>query len=634
MASRGKTTQLDHMYVADFETCDADKDYKVDKQTGKMIKCQKVWLAGFKNLESMESTYFYNLDDFMFAILARGDNMNTEYAFHNLKFDGSYIVPWLLTHNYKVTHDKPSPRQFSILVDNRNNWYSMTIQVTKRRKVTIWDSAKLFPTALEYMPDIYSTPTKKVREDAEFYNQVRPDGYIANDREMSYFENDLQVPAETLNAHINLMGLRFKKTQASQSFYNFTQTFKAWKWRFPALSNEQDEAIRPAYWGGIAHVPKTKSGVDFYDVGVFDINSSYPHKAAEKKLPYGECLAEYGEGKHPDMSKFWVAEALVEFKLKPNCLPCIPKKAISEGTIIEEKDTHLDKWLEDSEGIARMSFSNIDYQTIQESYDFKVWRWCWSMHWAWKVQKEIATFVHTNNDIKVKHSKLAKQSTDPEDKAYHNTMRNRAKIDNNSFYGKFGEDIIKEGKTPYWEEDSEGIESVVWKTDRKEEQGERARKYIPVAMAITAWGRQQLVQMANILGEDFLYCDTDSIHYNRKGHAKIEKAQKDGIFEIDPEKLGAWKLEGVMTRGRYLRAKCYMEETPDGEREVTVAGLPADKHSGQFSKSRSCLNWDNFHIGHVVPEEQTNKLRTVRTPTGAKLMPTGFQIKERDALAL
>lgn len=632
MASRGKTTQLDHMFTADFETCDALRVVGLDVKTGTEIKEQRVWLAGFKNLETLESTYFYNLTDFMQAILARGDNMNTEYAFHNLKFDGSFIVPWLLLNGYEVSQQKPAPGQFSVLVDNRNNWYSLTIQVTKRRRVQLWDSVKLFPTALEYLPDMYSTPTKKIIEDSDFYEQHRPEGYIPNKRELGYFENDLQVPAEALRKHVELFGLRFKKTQASQSFYNFTQSFKAWKWRFPPLTTEQDNAIRPAYWGGIAHVQKGAAGKDFKNLSVIDINSSYPDKAANKKLPYGSCVAEYGEGKHPDMSKFWIAEAIVEFKLKPGCLPCIPSKAISEGRPLE-----VDKWLDDSEGLVKMSLSCIDYKTISLSYDFTVHRWKWSMHWAWKVQREVAKFVNHNNDIKVKFSKLAKlekakDKPDLEKLAYYNTMRNRAKIDNNSFYGKFAEDIIKEGKTPYWEVDSEGIEGVIWKVDRRDEQGENARKFLPVAIAITAWGRQQLVTLWNILGEAAIYCDTDSLHYLKSAQPLIDKACKQGIVELDEEKLGAWKVEGDMVRGRYLRAKCYMEQTVSGHIETTVAGLPADKHSGQFSKKRSCLTWDNFHIGYEVPVSEANKLRTVRTPTGSKLIPTGFKIKERDVL--
>jgi hypothetical protein len=233
----------------------------------------------------------------------------------------------------------------------------------------------------------------------------------------------------------------------------------------------------------------------------------------------------------------------------------------------------------------------------------------------------------------VEYSKLAKNEKDPVLKAEYSTKRNRAKIDNNAFYGKFGEEIIKLGKTPYWEDGE-----VIWRTDREDETKEGKRKFLPVAIAITAWGRQQLVKMWNIMGEHALYVDTDSLHYLMSGHYKIEEAQASGIMEVHDEKLGAWKHEGTFQRGRYLRAKCYMEgdlveNEETGEKEwhieATVAGLPADKHSGQFSKKRSCLNWNNFHIGHVVSPEESNKLRTVRTSTGNKLLPTGFEIKEK-----
>jgi hypothetical protein len=526
---------------------------------------------------------------------------------------------------------KPQPKEVSILVDERNAWYTINIQVTKRRRVLFWDTAKLFPCALEYLHDVYSTPTKKIHEDDEFYSTVRPVGYIANDREHMYFENDLQVPAETLNEHIKIFGLQFKKTQASQSFYNFEQTFKAWKWRFPPITTEQHETIKPAYWGGISYVPKDKAGGDFYNIAVYDRNSSYPAAAANNKMPYGEVLYEFGEGKHPNMSKFWVAEALVKFELKPNCLPCIPAKAIMEG---RDKD-NSDKWVEDSNGIVKLRFCAIDYITMHKSYDIKIYRWKWSIHWAWKVQKEIQKFVYTNNDIKVEYSKKAKAEKNPELKAQYNIKRNRAKTDNNAFYGKFGEEIIKEGKTPYLDDDNPE-ELVVWKIDRKEELSESKRKFMPVAMAITAWGRQQLVTIWNALGEFSLYTDTDSVHYLIDGgQERLEAAASEGIVKIDDEELGAWKLEGTFERGRYLRAKAYMEgNTEDGEehREVTLAGLPADKHSGQFSKKRSCLNWENFYVGHKVTPEDSNKLRTIRTPTGNKLVPTGFEIKEKPTL--
>jgi len=137
MSKRGRgTTQLHNMYVADFETTDSDKLYRHDKD-GTPIYYQRVWLAGYKNLSTMESTYFTNLDDFMKDILSRQNDTHREYAFHNIKFDGSFIVPWLLHNGYEHTQDKPQPKEFSTLVDSRNNWYNITVQCTKRRKITL-----------------------------------------------------------------------------------------------------------------------------------------------------------------------------------------------------------------------------------------------------------------------------------------------------------------------------------------------------------------------------------------------------------------------------------------------------------------------------------------------------------------
>ena len=615
MASRGKTIQLENMYVADFETCDAWPPASPDE-----IPNQRVWLAGHKNLSTLETKYFTSLDEFMKDILARKNNVNSEIAFHNLKFDGSYIVPWLLRNGYKVTQSKPKKGEFSVLIDERNAWYSITIQVTKKRRVVIWDSLKLFPCALEYLPDEYGTPTRKVQEDEEFYNQIRPMDHKPTERELKYLENDLQVLAETLRKHIEIYGLRFMKTQAGQAFYNFERTFSVWKMRFPPLDLEIDQKIRKGYWGGLAHVNKKYKEKDCFNIGVYDINSSYPYQLASRKMPFGYPIITEGP---PDMSKFWVAEALVMFDLKLNCVPCIPTKAI-----IENKPITTEHWLEASNGVVRMVFCNIDYLTILESYNFKLIKWEWVIHWPWKVHRELRNFIYQNNEIKIKNKELAKKEKDPVLRQEYLTKSNRAKIDNNAFYGKFGEEIIKRGKTPYLEHGE-----VVYKCDRLEILSERKRRFLPLAIAVTAWGRRQLVQLANILGEHFLYCDTDSIHFLRDGgEEKIKKAVQEGILVIDDIRLGAWKHEGNFEWGRYLRPKCYMEGNPSKKYfEVTCAGLPADKHSGRGSKKRSCCTPENFYIGLVIPGGN-GKLRTIRTPTGNKLVPVDYEIKETYSL--
>lgn len=614
MASRGNTAQKSQMFVADFETCDSDVLYKINDK-GEKIYNQRVWLAGLMSLEDMTMVYYNNLDDFMGHILGRGMNVNTEYAFHNLKFDGSFIVPWLFKNGYTVTKDKPNKGEFSVLIDYRNNWYSITIQVTTKRRVLLWDSLKLFPTPLEYLPELYGTPTHKIAEDEGFYNTKRGPGHTPTERELEYLKNDLMVLAETLNEHIRYYGLRFKKTQASQSFNNFEKAFPAWKLRFPPLTEKIDERIRPAYWGGISYVNPVYAGKDMYNISVFDINSSYPYQLAYKKLPYGSPVFEL-QGEHPDMSKFWVAEVIIKFKVKEDKVPCIPLKAITENRPITR-----DLWVRDSEGLCKIRLCVIDYYNINDCYEYEIIEWKWAIHFAWKIQPEVAAFILKNNEDKVKYKKMAGEVDDVVLKQEYLTKSNRAKIDNNAFYGKFGEDIIKEGKTPYWEE---WDEDVIYRLDRKDVLAMHKRKYLPVAMATTAWGRRQLITMANAAGSDFIYCDTDSVHMLSKGVSKLNMA---GIW-LSKTDLGAWDKEGEFDRARFLRPKCYYEENIGETPEVTIAGLPADPHTGPRSKNRSFITWDNFHIGLEVPEDKANKLGTVSTPTGNKLVPVSYKITD------
>lgn len=292
--------------------------------------------------------------------------------------------------------------------------------------------------------------------------------------------------------------------------------------------------------------------------------------------------------------------------------------------VVENKPLTLDSWLKSSEGTVKLIFNCIDYKQILENYDFEIMSWDWSHHFAWKVQKEVQAFILKNNEEKVKYKKQAEHEPDLRLKNEFLARSQRAKINNNAFYGKFGEEIIKEGKTPYL---VEAIDDVVYIKDREDIQSENKRKYLPLAIATTAYGRAQLIQAVNLLGKHFYYCDTDSVHFNSAGNALLDQAIKNKTFLVDKTKLGGWKYEGHFDRGRYLRAKCYYEEVYGKTPEVTLAGLPSDKHTGSRSKTRSCITWDNFRMGLTIPDGN-GRLRTIRTSTGSKLVSADFTITE------
>ena len=89
-------------YVADFETTTQEEDCRV-------------WAAG---IYSMENEEFYLGNDIEFFLNFANTMGNAVFYFHNLKFDGSFIIDWLFRHNFKHTTNrkKLNPGEFNTLI--------------------------------------------------------------------------------------------------------------------------------------------------------------------------------------------------------------------------------------------------------------------------------------------------------------------------------------------------------------------------------------------------------------------------------------------------------------------------------------------------------------------------------------
>ena len=103
--------------------------------------------------------------------------------------------------------------------------------------------------------------------------------------------------------------------------------------------------------------------------------------------------------------------------------------------------------------------------------------------------------------------------------------------------------------------------------------------------------------------------DTDSI--------KCLLPEKDlkEIVDIDDVKLGAWKNEGLATRGKFVRQKCYLEEI-EGKINITCSGMPEICYDQ--------VTWNNFKEGLIVHGKLTFK----HVIGGVILEETDFTIKE------
>ena len=174
--------------------------------------------------------------------------------FHNLKFDGAFIVSYLLENGFTPIKDKKerADKTFTSLISDMGIWYSLEIyfHVEKKRvkKVTIYDSLKIIPMPVVDIPKSFGIEEHKLEID---YNKPREKGHILTEEEKEYIKNDVVIVAKALKM---LFDEKLKKmTTGSNALHNFKEmiTKERFKHYFPELTPEADSDIRKAYKGRI-----------------------------------------------------------------------------------------------------------------------------------------------------------------------------------------------------------------------------------------------------------------------------------------------------------------------------------------------------------------------------------------------
>ena len=161
-------------YVADFETT-GKKFYKINGYT-------KVWLWSISDSNANIVEWGETIESFMEALEKLG---RADVYFHNLKFDGSFILNHLLKNNWPI-RDKirvhENAKGFSTLITDDGLFYQIKINFGSRKVITLLDSSKLIPLKVEKMAETAINPENQVIyishgdciEDAEFLaNEVK-----------------------------------------------------------------------------------------------------------------------------------------------------------------------------------------------------------------------------------------------------------------------------------------------------------------------------------------------------------------------------------------------------------------------------------------------------------------------------
>ena len=553
------------LFTADFETTTDPTDCRV-------------WACGICEIGNPDNfTYMNDIDGFI--AWARKQRKVTTY-FHNLKFDGEFILCWLFENGFKFVDDRRDLEKntFTTLISDKGQFYSMEICFERKGKekecLTIYDSLKILPFSVAAIAKGFNLPISKLEID---YHETREKGHVLTAEEIDYLRNDVEIMARAL--HILFEQGLTKMTQGSNALFDYkrtvgTKNFSKW---FPIPDYDSD--IRQSYKGGFTYLNPKYKEIDLQDGIVLDVNSLYPSVMYYQPLPYGEGIFFKGKYEPDKIYNLHVQMFTCQFELKPGYIPTIQLK--NNLAFVPTQ------YLESSDGEdVTLCLTNVDMELFFEHYNVFNIEW----HSGWKFKSTIGLFKEYID----KWNKVKMESTLNGNKA----MRTLAKLMLNALYGKFALNPNVQSKIPWYDN---GV--VKYKLGEKET---RDPIYIPVGTFITAWARYKTISSAQKVYDRFVYADTDSLH--------LVGTEIPDMLEVDPVKLGAWKHESTFSRARFIRQKSYIEEI-NGTLNITCAGMP--------DRCYQYVTWENFHTGMSY----NGKLGMAHVNGGIVLKDIPFSIK-------
>lgn len=305
---------------------------------------------------------------------------------------------------------------------------------------------------------------------------------------------------------------------------------------YPSPNYFIDRFVRQSYFGGLSTVHfdnvkkyqqrKNKIGK------VYDVNSLYPYIMKSRLLPYGVGIYNKFPYKALDQVKkdlypLYIQEITIqEMRIKPNKMAFVQVKNDTGFNGREVISENINIYGDRQE--ITLTLCNPLLDLLFENYDVVSYKL--GGHIAFRGQYQLfENYLNFWGEIK-KRSKGAN--------------REIAKLRQNALYGKFGTSGDNEMTEIKCMDNTFKIINT-HKTVTSDS------IYVAMSSFITSYAKQYLVHAINDNYENFLYCDTDSLHLfgeNVKG------------IEIDSKKYGAWDNEMIFNDFRYIGSKRYAEK--------------------------------------------------------------------------
>lgn len=613
-----------NMYAADFETT----TYEGQEYT-------EVWSAAIAPLnEEDDIVYIENSIDGFFKWI-RKQHKNMRLYFHNLKFDGEFILPWLMRNpKFKsvTTADGHSRRvrnnEYSYLISTKGQFYCMTIGIGGK-KIEIYNSYLLLPYSLKRIGESFKTKHKKLEME---YKGFRYAGCKITPEEEEYIKNDVLVLKEALN-------LMFESGHTKMSIgaccmYEFTHMRSYQPEFYPNVYDEEapeyipyktaGDYIHKSYYGGWTYLRKDRACQLMRNGFTIDANSLYPsvmHSKSGNRYPVGRPT--FFKGNVPSFCRlpdfYYFVRINCSFNLKPGFLPFIQIKnslryrsteCLETSGIYNRFDDKYYHEIENEDGTVEpvrveLVLTCIDFDRFLRHYD---------------VDYEVLDGCYFRTEIGIFDEYIDKYYA--QKAVSKGAKREEAKLFLNNLYGQMAKSTDSSYKWAYLDE--KGIVRYNYKHENQKTPG-----YIPIGSAITSYAREEAITTAQRNYDGFVYTDTDS--YHGVGHPEDLK----GVTLHDSE-ICCWKLESQWEYGWFVRKKTYLEHNRMYHGiDIKCAGMPnqAKEHfidallgdtSGIPGCTKPSLTVQDFKVGLRV----MGKLRPKRYPGGIVLEDSEYTMRE------
>lgn len=402
------------------------------------------------------------------------------------------------------------------------------------------------------------------------------------EKEIAYCIHDVVGLCEALEKEMKIDGDNLYTLPLTSTGYVRRDAKKAMRQIHPAFVKNQlpdiqtYEMLREAFRGGDTHANRFYSGRIIKNVKSADRSSSYPDVLCNCQFP---------------VSPFFHA-GRVSYNTLLNMI-VVRKKAVIMRVAISKLRLHDDLWgapylsKDKCRRIEKGAFDNgrilyaeylettitdVDFKIILDQYDFDdLCAFDVSYARYGKLPKSLIDTVIEYYKAKTELKNV------PGQEIYY--MKSKNKL--NSIYGMMAQNPVKQDivyNNGAWSVANEPEAEILAESNRK------AFLCYQWGVWCTAWARYRLQEGIKLAGENFVYCDTDSVKYIgdidwTKYNKQREKDSKaSGAFATDPKGIthymGVYEADGEYSEFKTLGAKKYAYNyEAGGKTGVTIAGV-------------------------------------------------------------